>query len=294
VTALKNGETDVLEIIPAPDTADVQQTDGLTVDIYDFYQMTLYMMNLDPQKTTLLQEVEVRQAMMMAIDRDSITENIFYGYGEAALGTQPPLSPAYAPDQMTPTLAFDPDAARALLDSGGWRDTNNDGVLDRGGVKLEMSLIYATGDATTNQIVAFLQESWKAIGVDVDLESMDFNAMVDRLEAKNFDLAFLAFSLASDGSQTSLFACDQYDAGLNFMRYCNEEWDRLDELQKREFDPEARTQLLIQQSQIVWQDQPIGVIRFGIARTGYSNTVHNFSPNGYGFLWSLPYMWSER
>jgi peptide/nickel transport system substrate-binding protein len=294
VDALKAGETDVLEIIPAPDTAAIQQTGGLTVDIYDFYQMTLYLMNIDPKKTTLLQEVEVRQAMMMAIDRDSITENIFYGYGEAAVGTQPPLSPAYAPDQMTPTLAFDPNAARALLDSVGWRDTNDDGVLDRGGVKLKLSLIYATGDATTNQIVAFLQESWKSIGIDVELESMDFNAMVDRLEAKNFDLAFLAFSLASDGSQTSLFACDQYDAGLNFMRYCNQEWDRLDELQKREFDPEARTRLLIQQSQIVWQEQPVGVIRFGIARTGYSTTVHNFYPNGYGFLWSLPYMWSER
>jgi peptide/nickel transport system substrate-binding protein len=294
VIALENGDTDILQIIPAPDTERIQQTDGLNVDIYDFYQMTLYLMNLDAEKNRVLQEVEVRQAMMMAIDRDAITENIFHGFGEAAVGTQPPLSPAYAPDQMSPSLAFDPQAAGALLDSVGWRDTNDDGVRDRGGVKLEMSLIYATGDSTTSQIVSYLQEAWKSVGIGVELEAIDFGVMVDRLEAKDFDLAFLAFSLASDGSQTSLFACDQIDGGLNFMSYCNQEWDQLDEAQKREFDPEARAQLLIQQSQIIWRDQPVGVIRFGIARTGYRDTIHNFYPNGYGFLWSLPYLWSER
>jgi hypothetical protein len=37
----------------------------------------------------------------------------------------------------------------------------------------------------------------------------------------------------------------------------------------------------------------VGPIRFGIPRTGYNTRIHNFYPNGYGFLWSLPYIWVE-
>jgi peptide/nickel transport system substrate-binding protein len=291
VLALENGDTDIMQIIPAPDTARIQDHPDLEVQIYEFFQMTLYMSNLGPDGPQQLKEREVRQAMMMAIDRDSITENIFYGFGEAAVGTQPPVSPAYAPDRMTPALAYDPAAATALLDSIGWRDTNNDGVLDRGGVKLEITLIYGSGDQTTNQIVAYLQEAWKAVGIEVELDPIDFSLMVERLEAKDFELAFLAFSLGTDGSQSSLFACDQIENGLNFAGFCSEAWDALDEAQQREFDPAARTELLIQQSQLVWEEQPVGPVRFGIARTGYSTAIHNFHPNGFGFLWSLPYVW---
>jgi peptide/nickel transport system substrate-binding protein len=293
VLALENGETDILQIIPAPDTARIQEDPDLEVEIYEFFQMTLYMSNLGPDGPEHLRELEVRQAMMMAIDRDSITQNVFYGFGEAAVGTQPPVSPAYAPERMTPDLAFDPVAAAVMLDAMGWRDTNNDGVRDRGGVKLELSLLYGSGDQTTDQIVVYLQEAWSEIGIEVDLEPVDFSLLVERLEAKEFDLAFLAFTLGTDGSQTSLFACDQIENGLNFASFCNEQWDSLDEQQQREFDPAARNELLIQQSQIIWQEQPVGPIRFGIARTGYSTAIHNFYPNGFGFLWSLPYMWRD-
>jgi ABC-type transport system substrate-binding protein len=77
------------------------------------------------------------------------------------------------------------------------------------------------------------------------------------------------------------------------MSYCNEDWDRLDQEQKRAFDPEERNNLLIQQSQLIWEELPVGILRFGVARTGYSERLHNFYPNAYGFLWSLPYVWVE-
>ena len=64
-------------------------------------------------------------------------------------------------------------------------------------------------------------------------------------------------------------------------------------LARAQFDPAKRRELLIEQSEIVWQQQPVGVIRFGVARTGYNDRIHNFYPNGYGFLWSLSYVWVE-
>jgi ABC-type transport system substrate-binding protein len=102
-----------------------------------------------------------------------------------------------------------------------------------------------------------------------------------------------AFGLTADGDQSSLFSCEAYATGFNFGRYCNQQWDALNEQQKREFDSAKRTEELIQQSQLIWDEQPVGPIRFGIARTGYNTRMHNFYPNGYGFLWSLPYIWVD-
>ncbi|MGI8476044.1 MAG: ABC transporter substrate-binding protein [Thermomicrobiales bacterium] len=291
--ALQTGQTDILQIIPAAQTKTIQDTPGRKVDIYDFFQLTFYAMNLDPAKSVLFQDAKVRQALFTALDRDSITQNIFLGFGQSAVGTQPKLSPAYAPDKMTPAYAFDPVKAKALLAEAGWVDTNNDGSVDKDGKEMSFRLSYASGDATVDQIVAYMQEAWAKVGVKMEPDGADFSALLTKLQTHSFDMTLLAFNLSPDGSQGPIFTCSAYKSAFNYWRYCNQAWDQLDAAQKREFDPEKRAALLVQQSQIIWGDLPIGPIRFGVARTGYNSRIHNFHPNGYGLLWSLPYLWVD-
>jgi len=77
------------------------------------------------------------------------------------------------------------------------------------------------------------------------------------------------------------------------MHYCNEEYDRLDALQQAELDGEKRIDRLIEQSNIVNDEGAAGIMVFRRAPTGSLQTVHKFLPNGYGLLWSLPYVWKE-
>jgi len=291
VLALQNGDIDIMQIIPPEQTEAVQNTPGRKVDIYNFYEYTAYMFNLDPEQTTLFTDPAVRQALFYAVDRESITRNIFLGYGETAVGVHPPLSPAYAPDRLTPSYGYDPEKAKVLLASAGWTDSNNDGVVEKDGQKLAFDLSYAGGATVVDQLVSYLKEAWSAIGVDMEPRST--TALLDDLESHSFQMALLALPLSSDGSQTINYSCSAYDNGFNFMKFCNQEWDSLDDQQRREFDPAKRRELLIQQSQIVWDQQPVGVIRFGVARTGYNTRLQNFYPNGYGFLWSLPFVWVQ-
>jgi peptide/nickel transport system substrate-binding protein len=293
VTALESGSTDIMQIIPPAQTQSVADTPGLKVDVYNFYSLTLYMMNLDPTKTPLFQSKEVRQALFYGLDRDSITKNIFFGYGEPAVGTQPKLSPAYAPDKMTPAYTYDVQKAKDLLAQAGWTDSNHNGTVDKDGRELKFDLIYSGGDATVEQIIAYMKDAWKQIGVDMNPRSVDASNLEDQLKAHDFDMALLAFNLSPDSDQGLLFSCSAVKNGFNFMGYCNPQWDALEEQEKREFDPAVRTNELIQQSQIIWDEQPVGPIRFGIARTGYNARIHNFYPNGYGYLWSLSYLWVE-
>lgn len=293
VLALQGGQTDIMQIIPPAQTKSVADTPGRTVDVYNIYQVTVYAMNLDPERTTHFQSKEVRQALLYALDRNAITQNIFFGYGKPAVGTQPELSPAYAPDRMSPTFSYDPAKATELFGQAGWTDSDGDGTLDKDGEDFKFKLLYSGGDATIEQLVAYLKDAWSEVGVDVELDSVEGTGFLDRLRAHDFDMYLIAPGLSPDGDQGIYFSCDAYRNGFNFGRYCNEQWEQLDAAQQREFDQAKRTELLIQQSQIVWDEQPVGPIRFGIARTGYNTRIHNFYPNGYGFLWSLPYLWVD-
>lgn len=292
VLALRQGEIDIMEFVPPAQVASIAAMDGLTVDVYDLFQFTNYVFNLDPEQTPLFQDKRVRQALLYALDRDSITRNIFFGYGEPAIGTQPPMSPAYAPDKMQPAYDFDPERARSLLNEAGW--TLQDGVMQKDGEKLEFQFIYTGGEALVDQLVTYMKEAWEDIGVKIDVQSQNGAVLFDKLQSGDFEMALWAVGLPIDGNQTFLFSCEAASTGFNFARFCSPEWDALDEQQRVTFDANARTDLLIQQSQIIWEDQPVGPLRFGVGRTGYSTDLQNFYPNAFGVLWSLPYVWVDR
>jgi peptide/nickel transport system substrate-binding protein len=293
VQSLEQGDIDLVEILPAGQTAEVQANTALTVDVYPLQQVTYYAMNLDGTKVPAFSDVRVRQALYTSIDRQALTDSIFEGFGEPARGTQPPLSPSYDPNSLQPDYVYNPDGARKLLADAGWTDSNNNGSVDKDGTELKLTLIYTGGDSTVDSMVEYLQDAWKAIGVKVEITNLNGEALVQRLNDHDFDLAILAISLSSDGSQGLLFDCDSVTTGFNFGSYCNQAYDDLDAQQLREFDPDKRTQMQTELAQIVWTDLPVGPIRFGVARTGYSNRIHNFFPNGFGFLWSLSYVWVD-
>ena len=128
------------------------------------------MFNLDPEKTDLFQDKRVRQALLYALDRDSITKNIFFGYGEAAMGTQPPMSPAYAPDRMIPPYDYDPEKAKSLLTEAGW--TLKDGVMQKDGEKLEIDFVYITAAKPGRSAGDLHERSLGGIGVKLNVQNL--------------------------------------------------------------------------------------------------------------------------
>ena len=114
------------------------------------------------------------------------------------------------------------------------------------------------------------------------------------LATHDFEGVQIGLSWTADGGQGLLFTCDAYEAGFNVAKYCNSTYDRLEEQQLRELDPGARRDILIEQTNIVNDDLPIAVFRFAEGRTGYNERLHNFYPNDYNLLWSLPFVWVDE
>jgi peptide/nickel transport system substrate-binding protein len=241
----------------------------------------------------LFLDQRVRQALLSALDRESMVRDILLGQGEVAQGTQPVISYAYAPDQLTTTYAFDPAHAQALLSEAGWSDTNGDGIVDKGDQPFSFELIYRSGSPTNDQLVAYMQDAWRDVGVEVIPRALEFPALVETISGDHeFDVALISFSWDASFTQDSMFACDQYTGGFNVVKYCNADVDELFDEAKRTLDLETRRRLLIQATNLINDDLPVAVMFFGARSVGYSDRLQNYKPTAWGT--DPRYIWIQR
>jgi ABC-type transport system substrate-binding protein len=128
----------------------------------------------------------------------------------------------------------------------------------------------------------------------MQLAAVPFTSLLDATDTGNFEMAVFGFQWSINGGQIDMFGCDFLPPqGFNSMRYCNEEYDQLALAAERELDPDARVDMLIEASNIVNDDLAAGYIVFRQNIAAARTTLHNFYPNGYGFMWWIPFAWTE-
>jgi len=291
VNALLAGQIDAAPLEPA-DIETVSSTDGLQIATYPTADFTFYMTNLDPEKSPYFQDPRVRQALLFALDREAMATDILLGNAEVAQGTQPTLSYAYAPDGMTTNYSFDPEQAAALLAEAGWSDSDGDGILEREGQPLAFEIIYPSGSPTYDQELAYMQDAWRAIGVDAAPRAVEFAALIDTITGDHaFDIALLGFSWDASFIQDTMFGCAQYEGGFNVVRYCNEAVDELNAQAKRALDDDARRELIVAATDLVNEDLPVTVLHFSNDNVGYSARIQNYQHTTWGT--DMSYVWID-
>src|SRR5215213_3687634 len=292
VNALLNGEIDLVTLT-APDVASVEGAPGIVVTDFPTQNFTYYAFNLNTDVTTLWQDQRVRQAFLYALDREAIVNDIQLGYAELAQGTQPVISYAYAPDHITTRYDDDPEKAKALLAEAGWTDTDGDGIVDKDGQSLSFELLYAGGTTTADQMVAYMQDAWAEIGVAATPRALEFTALIEAITTNlDWEMAFLGFGWDATFIQDAMFGCDQYQVGFNDMKYCNPELDEINAEAKRTFDEEARRELLIQASNIVNDEQPVGILVFEKGHVAFNDSLQNYRPGTWGV--DLTQVWIQQ
>ena len=119
------------------------------------------------------QDVKVRQAVAMAIDREAINRDLLLGLTHAPETLWDPLAAyGYVSPDIQP-WKYDPEAAKSLLEEAGWTDTDGDGIRENAdGEKL--TLVHGTTIREIRQDnQAVLQQQLKAVGIDLQLLSQD-------------------------------------------------------------------------------------------------------------------------
>jgi peptide/nickel transport system substrate-binding protein len=293
LNALEAGEADLVDHIPGYAVEGLRSTSGLSIDTFDSLFAAILAFNLDPARTPLFQDRDVRQALMYALDREAITQSILDGFAEVAMGIYPPLSVAYDPDRIMTRYGYDPQKAASLLATAGWADSDGDGIVDKNGQAFRFEVIVPEQSPNFGQMATYMQDAWRDIGVEVEVTFLSLQAMFELYESHDYDAMLSGEFLPPNGSVDYLFACDAYEMGANLTKYCNPDYDALVALEKAEFNPAKRVDLLIEQANIVNDDLPIAFIAFFDEHAAYSNRLQNYRPTGYSTTWSLPWVWIE-
>lgn len=116
-------------------------------------------------------DAAVRQAAAFALDRDAIAETVFAGLESASAQVLDENLP-YC-NVLTTTYSYDPDKAAELLESAGWTDSDGDGVREKNGETLSVTLDYITNQGTMDDAALAVAEQLGAVGFDVTPRGAD-------------------------------------------------------------------------------------------------------------------------
>jgi peptide/nickel transport system substrate-binding protein len=170
----------------------------------------------------ILKKLNVRKAFAHAIDRASIVRFKLGGQGEVADTFVPPTH--WAHEKKVERYPFDVNRARKLLNEAGFPDPDGDGPQKR------FTIVYKTStNPQSIEIAEVIKSNLEAVGIGVEMKSMDFGVLFDDIKKGNFDIYSLQW--------TSILSPDQYyelfhsksvpPLGSNRNRYSNADLDRL-------------------------------------------------------------------
>ncbi|MFO7743507.1 MAG: ABC transporter substrate-binding protein [Anaerolineae bacterium] len=172
-------------------------------------------LNLDRPDAPFFEEQEVRHALMVAIDRQRIIDEVLRGQGVVAEGPLLPGTWAYSEDM--PTYSHDADRAAELLDKAGWRRPTASGVRRRGGAPLAFTLL-SSNHPRRQAVAEALVEQWAQVGVEVLLETMPAAALREALESRDYQAVLIHLKVPGDPDPYPFWHETQVREGQNYAQ----------------------------------------------------------------------------
>jgi len=192
VTALLAGEADAMETIPLRDEIErVLQDTSLQLVPYPSPFLGLVAFNV---RRPLFADRDVRRALAMAMDRATIVAALFGPYGEVPVGAVSRMVWA-AEGGSIAQVPYDTVQADRLLDAAGWRQSPGAVVRSRGRRPLRFTLLVPTSSRIRQQAAVLLQDQLKRVGVQMDIEPLEYAVFEERGDRGAFDALFLSRTL---------------------------------------------------------------------------------------------------
>ena len=247
-----------------------------------------------PHKLGWFTDLTFRTAVAHAIDKPSMIDIVMNGLGfpqHAAMS--PSAGFFYNPDVQA--YAYDLEAARVLLEEGGYLDRDGDGIIeDAEGHPVEFSLFTNSGNTDRVQIATMIRKDLEQLGMKVHFTQLEFNNLVAKLDATHdWDAIMLGLT---GGIEPHFGKSVWHSSGHLHMWYPQQSspataWEaEIDELFNaavQELDPQRRKALydrwqvvVAEQLPLIYTVLPSSIVavrnRFGnLKPTAYGGTTHN-------------------
>jgi len=227
---LLSGEADAMDNIPPPSDNVRRVASDTTLRLISVPSSTMgYLLfnQRDPKNRArphpILADNRVRRAITLGLDRNQLVQAVFGTQGTVPYG---PVSQLLwlrhrSPRAEGPSIT----EARRLLAATGWGDSDSDGTLDREGRPLRLMLSLPNTSGIRRQMALLIQEQLRRIGVQIEIQQLEFPIYIERRSAGDFDIDFSAVN--QDPSPSGLTQSWTCTGGNNVAGYCNRGVDSL-------------------------------------------------------------------
>lgn len=203
-------------------------------------------------------EKVVRQALMHAIDRDEIVNDLWMGMAvKATANLSPALEYYYEPNVRQ--YDYDPELAAQMLEEAGWV-VNSRGVREKNGVELAFTCGVTNGDQERRPIAELLQQYFLAINVEMSIEEIPSPSSAMR--AGEADMGLHNWTYGGSSGEPDPSNVLRSDALNNFNHYKSAEMDALLDRGLAETDPEKRREIYSEVQKLFAEDVPMLFIKF--------------------------------
>ena len=228
INLLLSGQADAMDVIPPPFVGRVASDTTLRLISVPSATMGYLLFNQrDPKNRSrphpILADNRVRRAITLALDRNQLVQAVFGSQGMVPYG---PVSQLLWIRQRSPR-AEGPNVteARRLLAATGWGDSDGDGTLDREGRPLRLTLSLPNTSGIRRQMGLLIQEQLRRVGVQIEIQQLEFPIYIERHSAGDFDVDFSAAN--QDPSPSGLTQSWTCTGGSNVAGYCDRGVDSL-------------------------------------------------------------------
>lgn len=264
---LQSGEIDItqqtMSDIPQEDYESVEALDN--VDVVYGSPVTNQSVFI---QTKNVPDVKVRQAMLYAIDRQQILEELLNGHGEIVDGFLSSASPFYD-DSLTP-VSYDPEKAKALLEEAGWDGSQT------------IRFYVNSGDSTFVNAASIIAAEWAAVGIKAEIQTVDFATLMSVAGTEDYDVLAVQYTyapvdpypdvawlLGGEGSWTG-YSNDTLNEALTKSQLTS--------------DPEETKELFSVVDKKVQEDVPMFSAYVISAQGAVSKRITGSTPSVYGFF----------
>jgi peptide/nickel transport system substrate-binding protein len=264
-------------------------------DVYDvLYKPVLFYehvdMNLD---NAILADKRVRQALLYALDRETLVQQLFAGRQTVAASFMSPLD--WVHSETTPRYAYDPEKAAALFDEAGWT-LGSDGMRrNAAGEALSLELMTTAGDRTRELVEQVLQSQWKNAGIDIRIRNEPARVFFGQTvsERRHTGLALFAWLSGPEHvpyttlHSTQIPTAENGWAGQNYPGYRNPEMDALIDAIEIELDRGKRQAMWHRVQEIYATDLPALPLYFRSQAFIFPKWLKGVTPTGHMGLSTL-------
>ncbi|WP_428946165.1 ABC transporter substrate-binding protein [Pantoea sp. FN060301] len=246
-------EKNECQVMPFPNPADLtRMKENKEIALMQKAGLNTGFLAFNTQKAPL-DNVKVRQALTMAINKPAIIEAVFQGTGTVAKNLLPPGVWSAAKDLKD--YDYDPEKAKALLKEAG--------IAPGTAIDLWAMPVQRPYNPNARRMAEMIQADWAKVGIKANIVSFEWGEYLKRVKGGEHQAALMGWTTATgdpDNFFGPLFSCTSANGGSNSSKWCYKPFEKVITEARSEQDHNKRIQLYQQAQQIMHDQAPAVMI----------------------------------